>query len=133
MTKREEQRALEISRVADKRYPIYGTLDPDNSDLNTGFVEGAEWSDRHPQNPWRVKEKDGDPDNSIQALVNLDGVYLVCDYDKDKNEWWLCDGYISGYAPNGRPLYSSKTKLKPNEVAAIRTYMQLPNEPKEDE
>jgi len=130
---KKEKRALEITRAADKRYPIYGAIDPDYSELNAGFVEGAEWSDRNPQNPWRSMTTDGEPERSMFVLANLGFNYIVCEYKADVKEWWQCDGYIAGYSPERKPLFSAKTKLTPKEVELIINYMEIPNEPNEDE
>lgn len=126
MSKRDEKKEHYSYLYEDKYDGLEECYQPT---LKEAYEAGWEAADEHPANPWHVKETDGDPEKSMHVLVNLDGVYLACDYDKDKSEWWCCDGYISGYAPDGRPLYSSKTKLNEREVAAIRTYMQLPNEP----
>ena len=133
MKTKEEIRSQEIYHAANARYPLYGAIDPDNSDLNTGFVEGAEWSDRNPQNPWRSMTTDGEPERSMFVLANLGFNYIVCEYKADVKEWWQCDGYIAGYSPEHKPLFSAKTKLTPKEVELIINYMEIPNEPNEDE
>lgn len=96
------------------------------------FQKGAEWSDENPKNPWRSIVKDGAPKKDMLALVLMDYIYYVCEYLHKENEWWVCDGYIAGYSPQGKPLYSAKTKLCTGDVERITRYMEIANEPKDE-
>ena len=96
------------------------------------FIAGAEYALTEQQNPWRSIAKDGDPKKDMLALVLMDCIYYVCEYLHKENEWWVCDGYIAGYSPQGKPLYSAKTKLCTGDVERITRYMEIANEPKDE-
>lgn len=93
------------------------------------YEAGAKWADEHPSNPWRNLFIDGHPECSMFVLANLGFNYIVCEYKADTKEWWQCDGYIAGYSPEHKPLFSAKTKLTSKEVELIINYMEIPTEP----
>lgn len=93
------------------------------------YEAGAKWADEHPSNPWRNLFIDGNPECSMFVLANLGFNYIVCEYKADTKEWWQCDGYIAGYSPEHKPLFSAKTKLTPKEVELIINYMEITTEP----
>lgn len=69
-------------------------------DLNTGrddFMEGAEWADAHPANPWHnVADGDFPPDDTYC-------LFLI--YDEYIEQGYVLDGHVHfDYPENPRPL-----------------------------
>lgn len=66
-------REKEISKVASEYTENYGYFNVDLDDVEIGFMDGAEWADEHPINPWH-SIADGDlPEVNKRCLLNIEG------------------------------------------------------------
>lgn len=64
-------REKEINQAASEYSENNGFFDSDFDDAKIGFIDGVEWADEHPTNPWH-KVVDGDlPKESKGDLFNL--------------------------------------------------------------
>lgn len=88
-------REKEIGKAASEYTENYGYFNVDLDDVCCGFMDGAEWADEHPINPWH-SIADGD-------LPKTDGRYIVmaqngychtCQYHTD-DRYWDTVGYQS--------------------------------------
>lgn len=57
------------------------------------FINGAQWADEHPKNPW-ISVEERLPEDNKTVLVWFGGYYTVA-VIRD-NEWWDCTGYQTG-------------------------------------
>ena len=88
-------RDKEISNAASGYTENYGCFNCDLGDVECGFIDGAEWADKHPANPWH-KNIDGDlPKESGRYLVMAQNGYChTCKYKAD-SRYWDTVGYQS--------------------------------------
>lgn len=131
-TREERRNAALVEKAQLYAWQHYQKAVQKGRDIDT-FLAGCRCADEHKLTPWRSMTTDGEPERSMFVLANLGFNYIVCEYKADVKEWWQCDGYIAGYSPEHKPLFSAKTKLTPKEVELIINYMEIPNEPNEDE
>ncbi len=125
MSKRDDELLEEAKLYAWRQYM---NAELNGRDIST-FLAGCRCADERVLKPWRNLFIDGNPEYSMLVLANLGFNYIVCEYKADTKEWWQCDGYIAGYSPEHKPLFSAKTKLTPKEVELIINYMEIPTEP----
>ena len=91
-------REEEIKQAAKEYTKNYDCFDGDIDDIDIGFMDGAEWADEHPANPWH-KNIDGDlPKGSGRYLVMAQNGYChTCKYKAD-SRYWDTVGYQSDIA-----------------------------------
>ena len=91
-------REEEIKQAAKEYTKNYDCFDGDIDDIEIGFMDGAEWADEHPANPWH-KNIDGDlPKGSGRYLVMAQNGYChTCKYKAD-SRYWDTVGYQSDIA-----------------------------------
>lgn len=91
-------REKEINQTASEYTKNYDCFDGDIDDIEIGFIDGAEWADKHPENPWH-KNIDGDlPKKSGRYLVMAqNGFCHTCKYKAD-SRYWDTVGYQSDIA-----------------------------------
>ena len=88
-------REKEIKQAASEYIENYGCFNCDLDDVECGFIEGAEWADKHHENHWH-KNIDGDlPQESGRYLVMAHNGYChTCQYYTD-DRYWDVVGYQS--------------------------------------
>ena len=88
-------REKEIKQAAKEYTKNYDCFDGDIDDIEIGFMDGAEWADEHPVNPWH-KNIDGDlPKKSGRYIVMAQNGYChTCQYHTD-DRYWDTIGYQS--------------------------------------
>ena len=70
-------REKEISKVASEYTENYGYFNVDLDDVEIGFMDGAEWADEHPINPWH-SIADGDlPQVDKRCLLSFQGGFYI--------------------------------------------------------
>lgn len=91
-------REEEIKQAASEYTKNYDCFDGDIDDVEIGFIDGAEWADKHPANHWH-KNIDGDlPKESGHYLVMAQNGYChTCKYKAD-SRYWDTVGYQSDIA-----------------------------------
>nr|DAK50980.1 MAG TPA: Protein of unknown function (DUF551) [Caudoviricetes sp.] len=92
------KREKEIKQAAKEYTKNYDCFDGDIGDIEIGFMDGAEWADEHPANPWH-NNIDGDlPKESGRYLVMAQNGYChTCKYKAD-SRYWDTVGYQSDIA-----------------------------------
>lgn len=58
---------------------------------NQAFVEGAQWADEHPKNPWRDAKKELPKDKGVRIFVSYAGIQSSAYYYG--NNYWSVEGY----------------------------------------
>ena len=85
-------REKEISKAASEYTENYGYFNVDLDDVACGFIEGAEWADKHPTSPWHSvadgdlpKEPKGDLFNLTLLVRMSNGRMFPAYYDIEDN------------------------------------------------
>lgn len=92
-------REEEIKQAAKEYTKNYDCFDGDIDDIEIGFMDGAEWADEHPANPWHsvadgdlpLKAKNNNRvEFSVEVLVRLDKNRLAFGrYDYTYKSWYV--------------------------------------------
>lgn len=88
-------REEEIKQAASEYTENYGCFNCDLGDVGCGFIDGAEWADEHPANPWHsVKDGDLPPFNKV-CLFNCNGTTYIGFIRGDESLYLENDLYLS--------------------------------------
>ena len=92
-------REKEINQAAKEYTENYGYFNVDLDDVGCGFIDGAEWADKHPVSPWHsvvdgdfpLKAKNNNRiEFSVEVLVRLDKNRLAFGrYDYTYKSWYV--------------------------------------------
>lgn len=88
-------REEEIKKAASEYTENYGCFNCNLGDVGCGFIDGAEWTDEHPANPWHsVKDGDLPPFNKV-CLFNCNGTTYIGFIRGDESLYLENDLYLS--------------------------------------
>ena len=101
-----------INQAASEYTENYGYFNVDLDDVECGFIDGAEWADEHPINPWHsIADGDFPPNNTYCLFPSI------------------IDEFEVGYVQNGYVHFNYTEK--PRSLKDIKYWMEIPELPTE--
>lgn len=87
-----------------------GARDAITQFVSKAFVDGVEWADAHPKNPWISVNERMPEENENMIIMCEHGAIFNGTYSK--GTWFCMDGYLHD-TYKGNPIYSSMTGIPP--------------------